>query len=66
MKNLVKISAKNMGGREGGPPTLPFLHLCGRALFKLNPAGGGPTSHLPPGGGGGHKVAPCYLSSYMS
>ena len=26
---------QKMGGREGRPPALPFLHLCGRALFKL-------------------------------
>ena len=26
-------------------------------LILINPAGGGPTSHLPPGEGG-HKVAP--------
>ena len=31
----------------------------------VNPAGGGPSGHLP-AGGGGHKVAPCYLSPHKS
>ena len=46
MKNLVKISTKKWGAGRAAPPALPFLHLCGRALFKLKGSFSALRSHL--------------------